>query len=92
MKAQEMQEKLKMASQAKNKISEMLEEDSVDLDVAIAVLMAVATDAALNQADMTPHALISKFANSVCAFVEMMEESSEEGDDDEEGEKIKWLN
>ena len=85
MEDKEMEEKMKSASALKDAIGNILEEHDADLDIAIAVLMALATDAAIFQAEMKPEVVIAKFANSVCKLVEMTEAQEERGE-------VKWLN
>jgi uncharacterized protein YejL (UPF0352 family) len=85
MEDKEIAEKMESASALKDAIGNILEEHNADLDVAIAVLMALATDAAIFQAGMEPEVVIAKFATSVCKLVEMSEAQ-------EEREEVKWLN
>lgn len=81
----ELASKLKAASELKDEISTLLDDHEVDLDVAISVLMAIATDAAVFQAEMKPEEVIARFASAVCKLTEMR-------DAKEEREEVRWLN
>ena len=72
-----LEEKMKSASALKDAIQELLIEHDTDLDVAISVLMALATEASVFQAEMRPEVVIAKFANALCKLVMLpMVESS----------------
>ena len=85
MEDKEMQDKMDSARALKDDIGNIIEKHNADLDVAIAVLMALATDAAIFQADMKPEEVIARFATSVCKLVELTEAQDER-------EEVKWLN
>lgn len=83
MEEKEMLKKYEQAKKLREDIGNLLEESDLELDVVIAVLMAISTEAAIMQADMPPHVLVAKFSSAVCALVDGLQEL-EEGEGDEE--------
>ena len=84
MDEKEMLEKYEQAKKLREDIGDLLEKSNIELDVVIAVLMAVATEAAIVQADMPPHILVAKFSMAVCTLVDSLQELEEgEGEDDD---------
>ena len=83
MEEKEMLKKYEQAKKLREDIGNLLEESDLELDVVIAVLMAISTEAAIMQADMPPHVLVAKFSSAVCALVDGLQEL-EEGKGDEE--------
>ena len=84
MDEKEMLEKYEQAKKLREDIGDLLEKSNLELDVVIAVLMAIGTEAAIIQADMPPHVFIAKFSSAVCSLVDSLQEleEGEEEDDD----------
>ena len=80
-----LEEKMNAAKALKDAIGNILEEHDADLDVAISVLMAMATEASVFQAEMRPEVVIAKFASAMCKLIDLAEA-------EEEKEEVKWLN
>ena len=86
MEEKEMLEKYEQAKKLREDIGDLLEKSDLELDVVIAVLMAISTEAAIIQADMPPHVFIAKFSSAVCTLVDSLQELEEgegEGEDDD---------
>jgi hypothetical protein len=86
-------EMFEKASRLKDDLGTLLAESDVEPGIIISVLVAIACEAALLQAEMKPHEFLRSMANGVCAMMDLSQDAEEEDDEPTDGrENIQWLN
>jgi len=85
MNANERKAMIKKATQIKSKISDLLCEADIEVGLALTVLVAMAVQCALDQAQMEPQDFIHSVVGGVCKAIEAKQ--MEDMEDDEEGEE-----